>query len=524
MNRKLVFISFLTLCNLIFPITSNNTCISKNGHVLRSNSSDSSIETTNVLYDLRILYGGDNYLGFDWTTLYPNPLEDKEQNFKFYRMVPVDNKLYLYVYYDNDEKYSLDNTSTFRLSLSNSKDSSGNYIEDYKNYSARLINTYGTQHKFIKYCIDDIDMSSGRVFIKSMYIRFYNKFNVLDKTKSYEIEDELIVKENSSTDFVYDYFKNDYVRVTDGEVGTLITRIDSQVHILGLGNSIYGTSDYYEDFYYFFSTDHEIDELLEIQYDYELIEYTEKHYSGRKKWNEAASWTAYLGLYAEALDEDHIVKDSVSIKSFPNNIIKSGSVNNPVSRPYFLFWNKDYDYTLENIQNAEDLSNLDSTSEQPFKEFIDNVQINRLNNGKEKYHWAFRVCSSLRHTYYDLETGFPLFGDKVYGVTDCHEVKQTMITYLKFRKGFTIYEKNVLDTPKDVTFAYVDEFEYPDLMDDIQTTIKSLKDNGKNFIKFLGVALSIILSAGLIILIIKLVNYLKKYNFYKKKKRKKHRK
>ena len=115
----------------------------------------SSIETSNVLYDLRVLYGGENYLGFNPETLYPNENTDKELSFKFLCAKPVGSSLYLYLYTYREDNLDVLN-GVFNISLSKQQKSDGTFGEVFTDYVGRFINSSGYQGRFMKFCIDNI--------------------------------------------------------------------------------------------------------------------------------------------------------------------------------------------------------------------------------------------------------------------------------------------------------------------------------------------------------------------------------
>ena len=81
-------------------ISVNNEKINlrQKAEVKKVNSSSANIETTNVDYDLRYLYGGEkNYLNYDIWDLVPNVNNSKDTSFKFLCVKPVGNNLYLYL-------------------------------------------------------------------------------------------------------------------------------------------------------------------------------------------------------------------------------------------------------------------------------------------------------------------------------------------------------------------------------------------------------------------------------------------
>lgn len=433
-----------------------------------SNTIDgANIEATNVDYDLRYLFGGEkNYLKYNIWDLKPTSLDSKDTSFKFICAKPVGTNLYLYVYH-NDNRNGDILSATFNISKSKvqNKDT-GEFEESFTRYNARFINSYGYKERFMKFAIDNIISTTEdvRCFIDDCFITYQDTSTTKNYYSNvYDVNDEFAFNVGSGSDFMYQYFKDDYVKITDGEVAMLLTQIDDGFHMIDM------TSDksYAEDFYYFFSTDRKIDELLEIQYDYTLISY--EHFEPKAtrmistQTGTDCYFSTYLGLHKDA----NVTNEKIEYKA--NNRISKGTSSAEYTRPYFLWWNKEYTYQLENIQDCLDTSNLTGNENKGFKEFIENTQNNRVSNNKSKYQWTFRVDSLIRDCeivntrfidWWDYFLG-PWVDTKSY----CHEVKQTMITWLKFRTHNHEFEFNVLDVPKDTTSIHIQNVPYETLGD-----------------------------------------------------------
>lgn len=500
MKRKKIFITLSmlsSLCALSTTFTlnknqvNNDTLIVNNEKVnLRqkaikkeNNITGANIETTNVDYDLRYLFGGEkNYLNYNIWDLLPTTNDSQNTSFRFLCAKPVGTNLYLYVYHNNNKNSEIV-SANFKISKSKTQNKeTGEFEENFSRYNARFINSYGYKQRFMKFAIDNIISTTEdvRCYIDDCFIT-YNGYS----TCMFDIHDEFAFNSSETSDFMYEYFKDDYVKITDGEVSMLLTRIDNK-SILRDGSDGYnyvGTtknnySDWAEDFYYFFTTNHEIDDLIEIKYDYELISYRHKEDYGAVGVNFGYSWYTYLGLQENA----NIIEESIEFNV--NNKITKGTTSNEYTRPYFLWWNKEYTYQLENIQNCLDTSNLNTDENKGFKEFIEEVQNNRIENNKNKYQWAFRIGtferSSEAYLYkYDVFSWNSLLNKRnLVSYSYCHEVKQTIITWLKFRTNDIDFEFNVLDIPKDTSSVHIQNVPY-EVLGDI------LIENGISFYDWL---------------------------------------
>ncbi|MFA6829418.1 MAG: hypothetical protein WCR67_01745 [Bacilli bacterium] len=110
--------------------------------------------------------------------------------------------------------------------------------------------------------------------------------------------------------------------------------------------------------------------------------------------------------------------------------------------------------------------------------------------------------SFLRSSDYELSSdGWSwLLGQNVTSKTKCHEIKQSLITWMKFRTNNQDFEMNVLDIPKDTSSIYVQNVPFDTLGDllidnivDWWTWFKSVSNNIlKNMVPF-AVALAVIL-------------------------------
>lgn len=230
-----------------------------------------SIEDSNVITDLKILYGGDNYKSFDINSLLFDD-EDRSQDFKFFLMKPANTTLYMYMLFSSDTiPYISSSFSSFDISLTSSD---GSMTSD--SYSYRVINTYGSTYKFAKLAIDDIlDDNTKEIYIDN----FTYKDNIGEIevepgryqqgyiTNHFKVEDRLVI--DGDDDFIYHYSKNDYVKIIDGQVNTLLIKNKADYNLFGNKDLTYVESSYY-----FFSTDRAIDELLAIEYDYQLLTYS----------------------------------------------------------------------------------------------------------------------------------------------------------------------------------------------------------------------------------------------------------
>ena len=473
----------------------------------------SSIETSNVLYDLRVLYGGENYLGFNPETLYPNENTDKELSFKFLCAKPVGSSLYLYLYTYREDNLDVIN-GVFNISLSKQQKADGTFSEVFTDYVGRFINSSGYQGRFMKFCIDNLVnlQEDTRIYINSCYIQYKLSNGDITKSSVMTVRDELFFSPTEGEDFVYNYFKDDYVRITDGEVSLLLTQATREGSLTNVPTS------FNEDFYYFFTTDKDIEELVEVQYDYTLVTYkADMTFAECDTMILSSNGSCYAGLsdgkkngnftYQASADKIEIT-DSMGCY---NNRIEMGSYLEEVERPYFLWWNQKVCYQVNNIQNARDLSNLNTTGNEAFIEYVNNIQGNRVKNNKEKYHWLFKVHSGTRESvkywqdmkwwYIFLSAGGTCYDH--HSTSVCHEVKQTVITWLHFRTDNQEFSLNALDIPKDTTGLEVQNVPFETLSD---LTIRKFREaidklqgtDGKDILNSLAVLLG--LAMGILVI------------------------
>lgn len=258
MKKFLIMISMLGSLGCSFaPIffdnnkSNNDTIIVNNEKVsLRQKAikkvndvNQANIETTNVDYDLRYLFGGEKgYKTFDISSLIPTTNDSKDTSFKFICAKPVEKNLYLYVYHVDNRNSDIV-SGTFKISKSKTQNQeTGEFEENFINYNARFINSYGYKQRFMKFVIDDvINLENDvRIFIENGYIT-YKDYN----SNTYSIHDEFAFKVGSNNDFMYQYFKDDYIKITEKDVKLMLVNKDT----LKTNNDRYYSA--YENFYCF---------------------------------------------------------------------------------------------------------------------------------------------------------------------------------------------------------------------------------------------------------------------------------
>ena len=524
MKLLVLAMMFLTSINSAIPLSFDNIArsnqdviINENGNKVQlrqravkkvDNVEEANIETTNVDYDLRYLFGGEKgYRTFDINSLIPTTNDSKDTSFKFICAKPVGKNLYLYVYH-LDNRNSDIVSATFKISKSKTqKQETGEFEENFINYNARFINSYGYKQRFMKFAIDNIINLENdvRCYIENCYITYKDY-----KTNSYSINDEFAFKNGGNDDFMYQYFKDDYVRIIDGEVDLFLTEKDSKNY-----GVTYQSNN--EDFYYFFNSNVKIDELQQVDFQYQLIDYKVDHMPitplNANTLMEPATMnntSVYRGLYNQfpkwgSVDEVYSYYD-VNVSNFKYGKITPGTKVSLVEKPYFLWWTQMVEYSMPNIQNCLDTSNLNSKENEGFKKFISEVQNKRTNENKSKYQWCFKVNSSIRKLI-DVKKvgGWWIFGGSMHAYSQCHEVKQAMIIWLKFRTNNVDFEFNVLDIPKDTTGVYLNYIPYETLGDIILDKIVSgwnwltstIGNIGKNIVPFAITILAIIVFVAL---------------------------
>lgn len=431
-----------------------------------------SIEATNVASDLRILYGGNNPNSFDIYSLVPP--SDQNLNFKILAIKPLDGNLYIYGYTKILYDFFI---SGLDITYSNSttQGENGGFIENFFTTSSRLINTYGYGDVFFKVSIDNFVSlnTSGRFFIDSatLFAGYYNIVNQLQQWPIYynNINDELFYNIGSTYDnFIYEYFKDDYIVITDKQVNLFLTGKDIDNNILGHENY----RSYYEDFYVFFNTDLSIDELIEAQYSYLYYSYSVNyHYSA----NSGAPLLAYPGLMDDS--------NAFNISSvYINSTITSGVTTKSVNVPYFSWWTQSKVYSLENIQDCNDLSNLESEEYSGFKDLINDINSNRVASNKDPFSWTFKAASDVRVATRTINeyTGNSWYFNG-YSVNNAHEIKQLQILRLKFRTNNQTFDLNALDWPSDTEEVYILNVPYVLLLDQIFNYISHFFSNISHF-------------------------------------------
>lgn len=449
---------------------------------------NANIEISNVDYDLRYIYGGEKgYKTFDIWSLLPKENEDKDLSFKFLCAKPVGKNLYLYVYDVNNQNSEI-NSANFVISKSRTMNTTtGEFQENFISYKTRFINSYGYKKRFMKFSIDDIINLDDdvRFMISNGYISYSNGSKSLNN-----INHEFAFKVGGNDDFIGEYFKDDYIKITNGYVPLQLV---GNTPIVGVNNDRKDKFyKYDENFYYMFNTDKKIDELIEIQYDYDLVNYNVSWHTG--SMYSGVDWITKVPCYNGGLDFDYrgYEHSEPIIEHKVNNKITSGTTIVQVERPIFMWWNQIKTYTQENIIDLSD-NGLDKISDEPTRDWFKTKRTKE----KETYSWAFKITSNTRETIKYGSNGdwwSDLWGfSDLNSVSQCHEVKQALITWLKFRTNNHEFEFNALDIPKDTSDISVLYIPYETLGDMLIDNVidwwiwfKSISNNVfKNIVPFL---------------------------------------
>jgi len=436
-----------------------------------NNADEANIETTNVDYDLRYLYGGEKgYLNYNIWDLLPTENDSKDISYKFLCAKPVGKNLYLYVY-DNDNRNGDILNATFKISKSKTQNKdTGLFEEQFAMYNARFVNSYGYKQRFMKFAIDNIVNleSDVRMFVDSGSINYLDPSSGQKYIKVFDtINHEFAFNVGGEKDFMGDYFSDDYVRITEKDVGILLTNKDL------VEKNIYTSA--YEDTYCFFNTDRKIDELKEVSCEYIKISY-KVNYKGINiighGFPNINKCDIYGGLYNNSADDlsryGGFTRETYGFDIFVEKpyqkIIKSDIESYTVEEPYFLWWNQNVKYSLPTIQDCLNTSNLDNEKFKGVKVFIDDFQKQRVSNNQSKYQWCFKLDNSLRKVVDFYDTG-NIFNHDFHAIAECHEIKQVLILQLKFRTNNQDFTFNAFDIPTDTSFISVQNVPYKTLGD-----------------------------------------------------------
>lgn len=458
-------------------------------------TSTNNIETNNVAYDLRYYFGrkelGDDYRNYDLDNLIPRKGETRDDDFRFLLAKPVGDNLYFYVWTNDVERGDFtDGTITIADMTSQSSDGSVEFVE----HSARFVNSMGVDSRFSKWSVDGI-CKSGDLFSFMVADCWLNYETDTGKTghirPSYKgrdnprIGDSFTFDPNDTSDFSAAYFKDDYVRITDHEVDLMLTGYMEWANGYGASNHA-EYAGYREDFYYFFTADRDISELVEIQYDYTYetydVEYRVPSWHGShllsKREDSEYGTLCYQGLRD---DPDQYVHqrmevrkvDTVSTIYKPFNRVTSGTYTQTVDRWWGWWTSKDVSFRMNSIQDLQSLPEGDDY--ETFRTFIENVQEERTRQSKQRYRWCFLVKNDERHvTEAWNEDGWWVFNQNVYGTARCHEVYQAMVTWMHFRTDGEDFYVDVQDVPVDtsrVVMGYVPFRDFGDIFTDVAISV-----------------------------------------------------
>ena len=545
----------MNLINGVFALSllcSNVSTLGLNNTFTSSSTEVASIENTNVSYDLNLFSNDGKYdYTYDWTTEnkvqfdeYGKPSNSDYSNFKFLVVKPVLGDVYVYFYWKTPTAYIPDSFSdcVVGLSMATDQNEDGSYIEDVVDYSATLVNTYGTHDVWFKYKISDVyDVESNtsyRIYVDSL--KFDYRYHGIDgSSDNYFCGNSIIFQTNEDGDLVYDYWRKDYVTIDSGKVASYLVAKDL---VAKGGNTSVGSS-YNEYTYYFFNTDddHPITDLISVTYNYYLLTY-DVNYSWDTGDSEIGTYYfCYDGLYNSSVDSiEHKLAvtpvsnqsldfDVVSDEFKSNQVTYSDTTSVEVDRPYLtwfpIFGEEKVSYNFDSIQDLNEIDSIsDEDSYSGFKSFM---YKNYLDDDGNSYDWAFQVDYGdlyrsildygINESYYFWNNEFwNGYNRNLYIESQCHEVEQALITHLTYYNDNDYYSLDVLDTPKDTISISVENVQYDgiaDLFFDISSGWSDLFSGlSTSFYLIFGVF-------GVLILLFILSKIIKFINLFKKKKK-----
>lgn len=485
-------------------------------------SSENNIEQNNVSYDLKYYFGkktlGDNYRNFNLDSLIPTKGDTKDDNFKFLLAKPVGDNLYFYVWSLDYSRCDFTN-GTIQLADLTSKLPSDNSLP-IGTYGARFVNSCGVDSRFSKWSVDGL-CKSGDFFnfiVADCFLGTTNKSSYIrpcDKGQgNLRIGDEFSFSPSDNSDFSSSYFKDDYVKITDHDVKMLLVSKDKVV-TPSLNVDMYFSAN--EDTYYFFNCNRNIDDLLEVQYEYYLDTYQAKY-----KFGNPGEWTCisdkengqvYPGMENGSItgkltDWCHNDRaESINVIDSGKRIqgsVKNGTYSQEVTRPYFLWWNQNVSYKLNNIQDCNNLPEGDDFT--TFRKFVGDVQNERIKHNKNAFDWTFKVDSNVRKTYstwtyHGWEYWYFLGNGESYSMSTCHEVKQCQVFWMHFRDKGQDFYLDVQDVPCDTSSIVIGNVPFETLTDQIADVFVDvgsslwdiLKNVGQNIIPLAFAILGIVL-------------------------------
>lgn len=240
----------------------------------------------------------------------------------------------------------------------------------------------------------------------------------------------------------------------------------------------------------FFNTDRAIDELQEVCYDYQLLDYNATCYTTRDP-NAPDSmpgtyvkghWV-YQSLYNNFDKSKNLNREIYGFKE--NSIVLKSNVKLTnekvvvnVERPNFLWWKQNVKVNFDTIVNCNEIMSNSSNEYKPLKTFITNVNNEKYNKDGHKYKWCFNALSTTRETTNcELKDAFlGMFGGHLELTSRCHEIKQLLILWLKFRTNNQEFTFNALDIPTDTSGIYLAEVPFETLTDKIVNNVVNVWD------------------------------------------------
>lgn len=372
---------------------------------LKSASADNAVKAySNVLDDLQ---SDENFIVEDF------PVDEDNFSLQVIQVAEsVDKELFVYVYQPTGEEFDLRAT---HLNMSLDDDASSTSI-----YSLTYLNSSGT---LFKYKVDDVVVSSD-------VLRYYNVTSIYRNFLK-GVDDELgydnTINEvsfnvgkiweaytSTSKGVVYSCYETETITITEKYVGYLFS---------GNVNSQRGQTEGYKNYFVAFSTDHEIDKLLEATVYYVS---TYRYVSGVVNGSAGSSVT-----WTDNSEEPEEVEKTL----YADEVVDVTTGR--------WFWKKSY--TFDRISTTDDFI-TDETRQNTYVWGLHQADTYSLltDETETTLKSAQYVLRFYKSYYNEISQPNASFG-AVYSLYDCTDVSNVSIINLKFETNGVTYSMGVID-------------------------------------------------------------------------------
>lgn len=423
----------------------------------KANELTLSIETSTVAQDLEAFYY-DSYGEKTLQNLVPKrSAGEPYSDFKFLNFYPHEGDMYFYFYAATDQGKPMDQI-WLEYSDGSTYTAEGEAIESWHvkgdtNTSAKIKSTYGLSKCFYKCVIEgfyNYEVGTNHRVRLASIVGDYSELDTLAFVRRSDDVEFLWTDQKADTDFVYRFFKDDYIIIDDASYYQqwIATEYNDS-------NRNYVT-EFEELNWLFFSWSGSaaddlgltLGELKKVVLDYEYLQYDATRTSDG---NMAA---IYMGTrYHPEPDQSAMAAYNPRNYSYSNEVVtvnqttitpSTTTIDKVTDSPeWWQFWLNQHvvNYTYNSIQ-ALDSNSLNALEDEEYKSF--------MANNRGSFDYAILMKSDTREITSDTKPAFSLTG--THTVTSrCHEIQSGLISSLVFNTEFGDCKLNAIMDPVEIS-------------------------------------------------------------------------